>query len=317
MRSARPVTLARLPTILYDRRASRGKPTAPRVWRIRHRSASRIRLIAAVPTSAEKAPPPDFPHGKVGKQAERGSTSHEPSEAAALGTDVASPCFVRCVQLARPRTTVLSSKLRSLWFVRTMPIVPNNWKRLIGFCASALCLLVASAVAAPPVTVHLQSGRSFTGYVDLDTSPAELVLRVEMGRSTLWRPIAWDRVVSAEIDGRRISAAEFQAETSQWNHRGRGGGSPGRSFPGRNAAVPTAHERTRHDAVAAKVCPAMARLSRSFDSRRPSWPTGTPEPKWMACWLPCGHWGQMAVLAVSNHRSAADRTTWRFGSQHV
>lgn len=81
-------------------------------------------------------------------------------------------------------------------------------------CLVALVVQTASLQAAEPVTVHLQSRRSFTGYLDAETTQQELVLRFESGGIALWRPIDWNRVVAAEYRGKELSAAELRSLVS-------------------------------------------------------------------------------------------------------
>jgi hypothetical protein len=53
------------------------------------------------------------------------------------------------------------------------------------------------------LTVRLASGREFTAHVDARTDE-KLWLRFSSGRGQLFRPIAWDRVVSAQLDGKPV-----------------------------------------------------------------------------------------------------------------
>lgn len=63
------------------------------------------------------------------------------------------------------------------------------------------------APPAPPrdeaklLSVTLASGRTFTGHVDVETNDKRLVLRFDRDGMTLKRPIGWDRVVRATLDG--------------------------------------------------------------------------------------------------------------------
>ena len=75
---------------------------------------------------------------------------------------------------------------------------------------AAICMLILAAIssqaqAAEEITVYLKSGRSFTGFVDAKTNEAELVLRFEEGWATLWRPIAWHRIIDAEYNSKIIT----------------------------------------------------------------------------------------------------------------
>jgi len=62
------------------------------------------------------------------------------------------------------------------------------------------------AALPKPLTVELASGRKFTGLVDTQSNNQRLVLRFTRGTATLKRPIAWDRVVKAMVDGQAIEA---------------------------------------------------------------------------------------------------------------
>lgn len=60
------------------------------------------------------------------------------------------------------------------------------------------------------LTVHLASGREFTAHVDTRTDDDKLWLRFSSGGGSLLRPIAWERVVGAEIDGQKVKLAELR-----------------------------------------------------------------------------------------------------------
>ena len=80
----------------------------------------------------------------------------------------------------------------------------------------ALALLPHAPARVPPppaprpmITVHLQSGRAFSGDVDSQTDEHEFVLRTNRSGGSFVRPIQWDRVVRAEIAGEVISGAQL------------------------------------------------------------------------------------------------------------
>lgn len=54
------------------------------------------------------------------------------------------------------------------------------------------------------VTVVVASGRQFRGWIDPRSSPQALVLRTVGPGLTLWRPIAWERIVAAETEGKSL-----------------------------------------------------------------------------------------------------------------
>jgi hypothetical protein len=59
---------------------------------------------------------------------------------------------------------------------------------------------------AAEVSVLAQSGRTFVGLVDARTDGETLWLRFEHGRSTMWRPIAWQRVRQVSASGETFAA---------------------------------------------------------------------------------------------------------------
>jgi hypothetical protein len=74
----------------------------------------------------------------------------------------------------------------------------------------------AATTEAAVATVLVKSGRTFVGLVDARTDASTLWLRFEHGRSTLWRPIEWHRVVDIAIDGEKLSGEEFQRVAAKY-----------------------------------------------------------------------------------------------------
>lgn len=68
-----------------------------------------------------------------------------------------------------------------------------------------------SSVLAETVTVTLRSGRQMTGVVDPRSDAKQLWLKYGTAAVTVLRPIAWQSVESAEVDGREIELSELQA----------------------------------------------------------------------------------------------------------
>jgi hypothetical protein len=77
--------------------------------------------------------------------------------------------------------------------------------------AAFLCLASGSLLQAaePPLTVKLASGRKFTANVDQKTGD-QLWLRFSTGRASLLRPIAWERITSASLEGKEIKLDELR-----------------------------------------------------------------------------------------------------------
>jgi hypothetical protein len=71
------------------------------------------------------------------------------------------------------------------------------------------------------VKVKLTSGREFRGVVDARTDADQLWLRAQVGEVQLQRPIAWDRITTAELDGEAIELAELKEQAGKLATPGR------------------------------------------------------------------------------------------------
>lgn len=81
--------------------------------------------------------------------------------------------------------------------------------------AALLSLLGSMAISKPttagePITVHLQSGRTFTAEVDARTDQRKLWLRFGGASAVLLRPIDWQRVVSAQHQGKKLTTKQLR-----------------------------------------------------------------------------------------------------------
>src|SRR5688500_14885031 len=82
---------------------------------------------------------------------------------------------------------------------------------VLPIVVAALITGLARADEPPvPITVRTNDGRSYTGFVDRETSPTHLSLRIERGRAALWYPIPWSRIEEAQHEGRNVSADELR-----------------------------------------------------------------------------------------------------------
>jgi hypothetical protein len=98
----------------------------------------------------------------------------------------------------------------------------------------AYALIGADASAAEPtVVVEVTSGRQFQGVLDGSSTVERLVLQTTANGITLRRPISWNRIVSASVDGRLATVAELQAAAK----KGSGFGVQGSAVQGQAARV--------------------------------------------------------------------------------
>jgi hypothetical protein len=71
-------------------------------------------------------------------------------------------------------------------------------------------LIPRIATAQVAISVHLAGGRDFTAALDAQTDADRLWLRFENGGAELLRPVDWDRVVTADLAGHRLSGVELR-----------------------------------------------------------------------------------------------------------
>jgi hypothetical protein len=81
--------------------------------------------------------------------------------------------------------------------------------RGMGLETSTVC------AAEPQVIVNVTSGRQFAGVVDEASDAQQLVLRSDHGSIKLWRPIRWERVVSATVDGKPLDVSSLKNMAAQ------------------------------------------------------------------------------------------------------
>ena len=87
------------------------------------------------------------------------------------------------------------------------------------------------------LTVELASGRKFTGHVDLKTNDQHLVLRFTRGSASLQRPIEWQRIVSAAVEGQPIAAERLRAMAEEMKTEGIGDRGQGTEDRGQEAGA--------------------------------------------------------------------------------
>ena len=81
---------------------------------------------------------------------------------------------------------------------------------------AVLCLTFAHSLLADDhlLSVKLASGRKFTAYVDQRTDEL-LWLRFSSGGGHILRPIAWERVASAQLDGKSVELNDLRSVCAQ------------------------------------------------------------------------------------------------------
>ncbi len=104
--------------------------------------------------------------------------------------------------------------------------------------ASGASRLPAQEPPPQPLSVTLTSGRVFTGYIDAATGVERLVLRFTRGGASLRRPIAWDRITAAKLEGTAIEPADLRATAERLESKGPGAGNRGAGIGGREGEAP-------------------------------------------------------------------------------
>jgi len=136
---------------------------------------------------------------------------------------------------------------------------------LLGF-SSAGCQAEdprASPPTLPEVTLVVASGRQFRGQIDPQSGPDRLVLRSQAQGMTLWRPIAWERIVAAEVQGRPVSLAQLQ----DWSFQVRET-SPKEAGRGRPGMPPAVGDRANASPGSLTATPSSAAAAEQHASDR-------------------------------------------------
>jgi len=81
--------------------------------------------------------------------------------------------------------------------------------------------LNAAEHRAGKITVTLESGRIFSGYVDKRTSEERLWLRFEAASTEILRPIRWHRVKRVQVAGRTLTVAELRTQVDRYASPGK------------------------------------------------------------------------------------------------
>src|SRR5688500_14344434 len=102
--------------------------------------------------------------------------------------------MARGVLYGPPDSSCDRLRLRRLSMVRAVSLL------LVGLSCGLLSTNLLQA-AEPVLALELQSGRRFAGDIDAQSGDQSLVLRVSKGGMTIRRPIRWERIVSATLEG--------------------------------------------------------------------------------------------------------------------
>ncbi len=118
------------------------------------------------------------------------------------------PClFLLLQQRALARMNNLPTATVARWtFAILLAVALPLWSEAATGQPTSAAAIVASDA---DISVDLASGRTLTGALDARTTAAELWLRASHGGAELLRPIRWDRVVSAEVAGCRLTGEEI------------------------------------------------------------------------------------------------------------
>src|SRR5262245_51838138 len=93
---------------------------------------------------------------------------------------------------------------------------PTDHRPIMIFIFCLIAIFVTAAGQDSPqegpsqVTVTLSSGRSFTAWIDERTNESTRWRRFQSPRVVIRRPIAWDRVESAQHRGETLSREQLQ-----------------------------------------------------------------------------------------------------------
>lgn len=93
----------------------------------------------------------------------------------------------------------------------------------LSLLVGLLLIFDALSAQASDATVRVQvaSGRTFHGIIDARTNGESLWLRSQVGEVQLQRPIAWERIVEAELNGEAIDIDELKSQSLNLGTLGR------------------------------------------------------------------------------------------------
>lgn len=86
---------------------------------------------------------------------------------------------------------------------------------LLSIIAVALSYAAQCQAAEAELLVELASGRQFHGMLDPASTDSDLVLRSGTPRMTIRRPIRWERIVQATLDGQPVEIAALKERAAQ------------------------------------------------------------------------------------------------------
>jgi hypothetical protein len=86
----------------------------------------------------------------------------------------------------------------------------RNMAAAAGVLAATIGISRCAKGQEPQVVLRVTSGREFQGTIDRSSTPQQLVLRTARDGVTIRRPIAWQRIERAMIDGAAIDAARLR-----------------------------------------------------------------------------------------------------------
>ena len=123
-----------------------------------------------------------------------------------------------------------------------------------------MATLTTCLSASEPVRVQTASGRVFVGRVDIRSNEERLWLRFHLGATTVWRPVAWSRVVSVTEKGKQLEKDEVLDRATK---------APAR--PERHEAAVAPKGETMADAARRTLEPTEPVRSIAFTARLGNW----------------------------------------------
>jgi hypothetical protein len=89
-------------------------------------------------------------------------------------------------------------------------VAMRNMAAAVGVLAVAMVLSRCAEGHEPQVVLRVSSGREFQGTIDRSSTAQQLVLRTGRDGVTIRRPIAWQRIVRAAVDGAETDLAKLR-----------------------------------------------------------------------------------------------------------
>jgi hypothetical protein len=161
---------------------------------------------------------------------------------------------------------------------------------IVVLCSSRGLLAQTTATRDALVAVKLASGREFSGTIDATSTAEQLVLRTSASGITVRRPIRWERLAAASLNGQPAAVEEVK-RLAVAGSRESGGGSRGAEVERIELRGVPSPPMPPAEAAAVPVLPPVAMIA--FDAFIANWDGDVETDGLILDLLPLDQWGDL------------------------